>query len=117
MSITLYGIPNCDTVKKARAWLAEHRIAYGFHDFKKAGVDRELLQQWLEALPWDALLNRRGTTWRGLPQERKDAVVDADSAIALMLEAPSVIKRPVLANDGELHAGFSDALYRQIFQR
>jgi arsenate reductase len=117
MSITLYGIPNCDTVKKARAWLNEQGIAYDFHDFKKAGVSRELLQAWLSALGQDVLINRRGTTWRALPQDRKDAVVDDASAIALMLEAPSLIKRPVLDKDGAMHAGFSADLYRQIFSR
>jgi arsenate reductase len=117
MTITLYGISNCDTVKKARAWLAQHGIGYGFHDFKKAGVSRELIEGWLQALPWDALVNRRGSTWRGLPQQRRDALVDADGAIALMLEAPSLIKRPVLALDGAVHAGFSDELYRRVFQR
>jgi arsenate reductase len=116
MSITLYGIPNCDTVKKARTWLAEQGIAHEFHDFRKAGVDRALLQHWLKTLPQDVLINRRGTTWRGLPQEMKDGVVDEESAIAVMLQAPSVIKRPVLDRDGALHVGFSAALYQQIFQ-
>jgi arsenate reductase len=117
MAITLYGIPNCDTVKKARSWLAEQGIVHAFHDFKKAGVSRELLQQWLKTLPQDVLINRRGTTWRGLAQEKKDAVVDQESAIALMLEAPSVIKRPVLDRDGSLHAGFAADDYRRLFGR
>jgi arsenate reductase len=116
MSITLYGIPNCDTVKKARTWLNEQGIAYEFHDFKKAGVSRELLQGWLRSLSSDVLINRRGTTWRGLAQERKDAVTDDASAIALMIEAPSVIKRPVLDVDGALHAGFSAEAYQNIFR-
>lgn len=117
MSITLYGIPNCDTVKKARTWLSEQGIAYDFHDFKKAGVSRELLQAWLSLLGRDVLLNRRGTTWRALPQNRKDAVVDDESAIALMMEAPALIKRPVLDRDGAVHAGFSADQYLQIFSR
>ena len=117
MSITLYGIPNCDTVKKARTWLTEQGIAYDFHDFKKAGVSPELLQAWLHVLGRDVLLNRRGTTWRALPQDRKDAVVDDASAIALMMEAPSLIKRPVLDKDGAMHVGFSADQYLQIFAR
>lgn len=117
MSITLYGIPNCDTVKRARAWLHEQGIDHAFHDFRKAGVSRELLQSWFRVLGAEALLNRRGTTWRGLPQQRKDAVVDEASAIAVMIEAPSLIKRPVLDRDGAIHAGFSEDHYRQIFQR
>jgi arsenate reductase len=115
MHITLYGIPNCDTVKKARAWLTGNGIEHGFHDFKKAGVSIELIAGWLVYLPWETLVNRRGTTWRALPQERKDAVADADSAIALMLDYPSVIKRPVLIMDDAAHAGFSVGLYQGLF--
>ncbi|MET0961592.1 MAG: ArsC family reductase [Noviherbaspirillum sp.] len=117
MQITLYGIPNCDTVRKARAWLAENGIDYRFHDFKKAGVSAELLRAWLACMPWDALLNRRGTTWRGLPEARREAVVDADSAITLMMESASLIKRPVLAASDEVHVGFSAEQYEQLFGR
>lgn len=116
MTTTLYGIPNCDTVKKARTWLDQHGISYTFHDFKKAGISRELVAQWLAHVSWDVLVNRKGTTWRGLSEERKAAVNDAASATELMLESPSVIKRPVLFNDGNAHVGFSDALYQQIFK-
>jgi arsenate reductase len=116
MQITLYGIPNCDTVRKARAWLTARGIEHRFHDFKKAGVSPGLIAGWLADLPWETLVNRRGTTWRALPQERKDAVVDAESAMALMLESPSVIKRPVLVLPGAAHAGFSADLYQQIFK-
>jgi arsenate reductase len=115
MDIVLYGIPNCDTVRKARAWLADGNIAYRFHDFKKAGVSRELLAAWVAAASWEALVNRRGTTWRTLPETRRIAVVDAESAIALMEESPSVIKRPVLAASGAVHVGFSADMYAQIF--
>ena len=115
MDIILYGITNCDTIKKARAWLADDNVDYCFHDFKKAGVSRELLSGWLAALPWQSLVNTRGTTWRGLPQAQRDAVVDTDSAIALMLASPSVIKRPVLEAFGAVHVGFSADLYGQIF--
>jgi arsenate reductase (glutaredoxin) len=106
---TLYGITNCDTVKKARAFLAEREVAYTFHDFKKQGVPIEALDRWLAVLGWEALLNRRGTTWRQLDAARQAEVADAASAKALMLEMPSVIRRPVVANGSELHVGFDAA--------
>ncbi len=117
MTVTLYGIPNCDTVKKARTWLEKNGIDYTFHDFKKAGISRELVGSWLAHVPWDALVNRKGTTWRALSDQRKAAVADADSAAALMLESPSVIKRPVLACEGSTHVGFSDDAYQRIFKK
>lgn len=116
MQTTLYGIPNCDTVKKARAWLAGHGVAHAFHDFKKAGVTRPMLEAWLADIPWETLLNRRGTSWRALPEERRSAVAGADDAIALMLETPSLIKRPVLGVDDRFCCGFSDDLYRSVLQ-
>lgn len=94
--IEMYGIPNCTTVKKARAWLDERGIAYRFHDFKKDGLPVARLDAWLAALGWEALLNRRGTTWRQLDEATRAAVVDAASARALMLVRPSVIRRPVV---------------------
>ena len=115
MAITLYGIPNCDTVKKARTWLDSNGVAFSFHDFKKAGLAEEMVAGWLRQVEWEVLLNRKGTTWRALPDERKAMITDAASATALMLESPSVIKRPVLARDDTTHVGFSDALYQQIF--
>jgi arsenate reductase len=115
MKTTLYGIPNCDTVKKARTWLADHGREFDFHDFKKQGLERATVAAWLEQLDWEVLVNRKGTTWRKLPDERRAAVVDKASALALMLEAPSVIKRPVLAGAGPLRVGFSDDAYRQLF--
>jgi arsenate reductase len=115
MDIVLYGIPNCDTVRKARAWLADKNIDYRFHDFKKAGVSRELVTGWLARLPWESLVNTRGTTWRALAQDQRDAVVDADSAIALMLASPSVIRRPVLATADACHVGYSPQQYAQLF--
>jgi Spx/MgsR family transcriptional regulator len=103
----LYGIPNCDTVKRARAWLADHGRAHRFHDFKKAGVPPERLGAWLEALGWEVLVNRQGTTWRKLEEAQRAAVVDAASARALMLAQPSVIKRPVVEwSDGRITVGF-----------
>lgn len=114
MTITLYGIPNCDTVKKARAWLTEHNQAHDFHDFKKDGITRELISGWLQDVPSDVLINRKGTTWRKLTDEQKAAVTDDVSATELMLASPSVIKRPVLSYAGKTHVGFSDDLYQQI---
>ena len=93
MKKTLYGIPNCDTVKKARTWLADHGQAFEFHDFKKQGLDRATVAGWLEQVGWEVLVNRKGTTWRNLPEERRMQVVDKASALELMLENPSVIKR------------------------
>ena len=115
MDIILYGIANCDTVRKARAWLADNNVEYRFHDFKKAGVTRELIAGWVGAASWDALVNRRGTTWRGLPETRRAEIIDADSAIALMAESPSVVKRPVLDASGLVQVGFTDDRYAQIF--
>lgn len=105
-TITVYGIPNCDTVKKARAWLAERGVEAGFHDYKKQGVPEAPLRAWVQALGWEALLNRKGTTWRKLDPARQAQVTDAHSAIALMLEQPSVIRRPVLVRGDTLLAGF-----------
>lgn len=95
MRPTLYGIPNCDTVKKARAWLDSQSVAYDFHDYKKAGIDAKRLRIWVGELGWEKLLNRAGTTFRALPEADKTGL-DEDKAIALMLAQPSMIKRPVL---------------------
>ncbi len=103
----LYGIPNCDTVKKARAWMAEHHLTCEFHDFKKAGVPEAGLQAWLASAGWETLLNRKGTAWRGLEEAVRLSVVDAASAAAVMRQWPSVIKRPVVEwPDGRITVGF-----------
>jgi arsenate reductase len=107
MTTTLYGIPNCDTVKKARTWLLDNGIEFTFHDFKKQGLSAELVEKWLQDLDWETLVNRKGTTWRNLPDERKAAIIDNASATALMLENPSVIRRPVLQGIGPVSVGFS----------
>jgi Spx/MgsR family transcriptional regulator len=108
--ITLHGIPNCDTVKKARAWLAAQGRDHAFHDFKKAGVPAAALDGWLAAVGWEVLLNRKGTTWRGLDDAERAAVTDAASARTLMLTHPSVIKRPVVQwSDGAITVGFDAA--------
>ena len=112
--ITIYGIPNCDTMKKARAWLNEHNIAYDFHDYKKAGLDEALLRGWVKELGWETLLNTRGMMWRKVPQDVKDTI-DEESAIALMLETPSMIKRPVLDTGDKRHIGFKPEQYEQLF--
>lgn len=112
----LYGIPNCDTVKKARTWLAARSLDYEFHDFRKQGVDPDWLAAVEAQLGWQALLNTRGTTWRKLDEARRAQVVDSASALALLLEYPSAIKRPVLAQAGGYHVGFSESQYQDIFQ-
>jgi Spx/MgsR family transcriptional regulator len=109
-STTVYGIPNCDTVKKARAWLNEHGVVHSFHDFKKQGVPEAQLEQWLITVGWERLLNRKGTTWRQLDEPTRAAVVDANSARALMQQQASVIKRPVVQwSNGETTVGFDAA--------
>jgi arsenate reductase len=117
MSITLYGIPNCDTVKKARTWLETNGVDYRFHDFRSDGITPELVSGWLQDVSWEVLVNRKGTTWRKLDDEQKNAVNDAKSATALMLASPSVIKRPVLGGAGKTAVGFSADTYRQIFTK
>ena len=117
MSITLYGISNCDTVKKARTWLEAQQQSFAFHDFKKSGIDRALIEGWLQRTEWQILVNRQSATWHALSNERKDSIVDAVSAIGLMLELPSVIKRPVLTTADAILVGFSDALYQPFFQK
>ena len=109
---TLYGIPNCDTVKKARTWLTDHGVAYVFHDFKKQGVPAELLPQWLAAVGWQTLVNRKGTTWRKLDDATRDAVTDDASAMTLMLAHPSVIKRPVVSwHNKHISVGFDAEVF------
>ena len=105
MSLTLYGIPNCDTVKKARDWLSARGLAHAFHDYKKAGADPAKLAQWAGAAGWEKVLNRAGTTFRKLPEADKLGL-DADKAVALMAANPSCIKRPVLEHPGGVLVGF-----------
>ena len=105
MTITLYGIPNCDTVKKARSWLDAAGIAYAFHDYKKAGADTRKLAAWCDVAGWDRVLNRAGTTFRKLPEADK-ADLDLTRAVALMVANPSCIKRPIVEHPGGLLVGF-----------
>ncbi len=115
MPITIYGIKNCDTMKKARAWLDKRGVAYAFHDYKTAGIERERLERWEKKVGWETLLNRAGTTFRKLPEKDKTGL-NAKKAMALMLAQPSMIKRPVLdLGGGNLLVGFTPELYgRQL---
>jgi arsenate reductase (glutaredoxin) len=115
LAITMFGIKNCDTIKKARAWLDAQGVAYDFHDYKTAGIDQARLERWCKELGWETLLNRAGTTFRKLPDSDK-AVSDARKAIALMLAQPSMIKRPVLDLEGRLLVGFKPDLYRDALR-
>jgi arsenate reductase (glutaredoxin) len=112
--VVLYGIKNCDTVKKARAWLDEHGVAYTFHDFKTDGVAAKDIKRWLQDVPWDVLLNRAGTTFRKLDDAQKANINEA-KAVALMLDQPSMIKRPVLDVNGRITVGFKPDIYQAIF--
>ncbi|QZD91294.1 ArsC family reductase [Qipengyuania xiapuensis] len=115
MTIQFYGIPNCDTVKKARKWLDAQGIAYDFHDYKKDGADAGKLESWSDAAGWEALLNKRGTTFRKLPDEDK-ADIDRAKAIRLMVENPSMIKRPVVEYPGGVLVGFSEDAWKAALQ-
>ncbi len=114
--MTLYGIKNCDTVKKARAWLGGYGIVYAFHDYKVAGIEKARLEGWVSQLGWEALLNRSGTTFRKLPDAEKEGLTEK-KAIALMLAQPSMIKRPVLEAKGKLTVGFKPDEYAKLFGR
>ena len=115
MTITLYGIKNCDTMKKARAWLAGHGVDYVFHDYKVAGIERARLERWCNEAGWEVLLNRSGTTFRKLPDAAK-ASLTATKAIGLMLAQPSLIKRPVLEHAGQLTVGFKPEIYQRALR-
>lgn len=114
MSVIVYGIPNCDTVKKARNWLDQRQVPYQFHDYKKAGIDAPTLARWATIVSWEKLLNRAGTTFRKLPDEDKTGIDEA-KAIALMTANPSMIKRPVVEGAGPLLVGFDPAIYEASF--
>ena len=112
--VTIYGIKACDTMKKARDWLDGHKVAYGFHDYKTAGIGRAVLEGWAGQVGWEVLLNRAGTTFRKLPDGDKTGLTEA-KAIGLMLAQPSMIKRPVLDVDGKLTVGFKPETYGSVF--
>lgn len=114
--LTMYGIKNCDTIKKARRWLEAHQIAYQFHDYRADGLDRAQLDTFIAELGWQALLNTRGTTWRKLDESLRNSIDNADAAAALMLEMPAIIKRPLLCAPGKpMLLGFSESSYQQFF--
>ena len=115
MTVTLYGIPNCDTVKKARNWLEQHGIAYAFHDYKKQGADAARLQDWVAQAGWEKVLNRAGTTFRKLPDSDK-ADLDSNKAVRLMAANPSCIKRPIVEHPGGLLFGFKEAEWQSALQ-
>jgi arsenate reductase len=112
-SVTIYGIKNCDTMKKARTWLDKHGVAYRFHDYKVEGVEKSALESWIEKLGWEMLLNRTGTTFRRLPAKDKENVTEK-KAIALMLAQSSMIKRPVLDTGGRITVGFKPEIYEKL---
>ena len=114
MTITIYGIKNCDTMKKARAWLDGHGVAYDFHDYRAEGVAKDKLKQWSDELGWETLLNRAGTTFRKLPEADKEGL-NEKKALALMLAQPSMIKRPVIEKGARLLVGFKPEEYIKAF--
>ena len=114
--VTLYGIANCDTIIKARNWLREQAIEFDFHDYRKQGLVREQLRAMESALGWETMLNRRGSTWRTLPDSVKHSI-DLESAMQVMLDNPAIIKRPILARKGKLHLGFKPDQYQEIFNQ
>ncbi len=116
MPITIYGIKNCDTMKKARAWLDQRGVDYAFHDYKTVGIERERLEKWASKVGWETLLNRAGTTFRKLPERDKNGLTE-NKAIALMLDQPSMIKRPVLElGGGKLLVGFKPETYNDTIR-
>ena len=115
-SITIYGIKNCDTMKKARTWLEAHKVAYDFHDYKTAGIGKPVLEAWAKKVGWEVLLNKAGTTFKKLPDAKKEKL-DEKKAIALMLNQPSMIKRPVLDIGGKLTVGFKPEEYEKAVGR
>ncbi len=112
--VTLYGIPNCDTIRRARRWLSDHGVEYRFHDFRKDGIDEKQLRQWAQELGWENLLNRRGLTWRKLDDAIKTNINET-SALKIMQENPAIIKRPVLDTGKTLVVGFDKDQYHALF--
>ncbi len=115
MTIIMFGIPNCDTIKKARKWLLDANINFEFHDYRKQGIDHDLVNTFCEHLGWEQVLNKRGATYRQLSQQQKDSL-DPCSAVSLLVEHPAMIKRPILSINGEFHIGFNAEQYHNIFK-
>lgn len=116
MSVAVYGIKNCSTMKKAMTWLETHGVAFTFHDYKKEGVDDAVLARAIAEKGWENVVNRRGTTWRKLPEETRDGM-DAARALAAVRENPSLIKRPLLVSDDGIRLGFDEAVYAEVAER
>lgn len=116
MTTTLYGIPNCDSIKKAKKWLTDAQIDYTFHDYRKQGIDQAMVQQFCSQLGWQQVVNKRGTTYRQLSQEQKEQLNETN-AIALLVEFPAMIKRPILSLDGTFHVGFKAEQYAALFSK
>ena len=111
--ITLYGIPNCDTVKKARTWLEKHNVDYQFHDFRKDGLSQSTVENWLNELAWDKVVNKRSTTWRSLDEETKSSM-DSSIAVQEILKQPTLVKRPVIESANNLLFGFNETAYQEL---
>ncbi|PNQ61488.1 ArsC family reductase [Vibrio agarivorans] len=112
--ITMFGIPNCDTIKKAKKWLEAENISFEFHDYRKQGIDSAMVTEFCQTLGWEQVLNKRGTTYRQLTQEQKDSL-NKDNIVALLVEHPAMIKRPILKVDAQFHIGFKAEQYAAIF--
>ena len=113
---TVYGIKNCDTIKKTLKWLNNEQIEYGFHDYKKEGIDSKTLQRWCAKVDWEELVNRRGTTWRKLPESKRDGL-NQTKAIQLMIDNPSLIKRPVIENGKQVIVGFNESTLSELLTK
>ena len=111
----VYGIPNCNTVKKALDWLKLNGVDFEFHDFKKQGISEDKLREWADELGWEALINKRGTTWKKLDLETQNSIVSPEAAFTLMQDKPSMIKRPVVESSNGLLAGFDEVNYKEVF--
>jgi Spx/MgsR family transcriptional regulator len=114
MATTMFGIPNCDTIKKAKKWLEANELDYQFHNYRKDGISEQMVRQFCEQLGWEQVVNKRGTTYRQLTQEQKDSL-NQETAISLLVEHSAMIKRPILDVDGTLHIGFKAEQYQQVF--
>ncbi len=112
--LKVYGIPNCDTVKKALSWLKEHRLEYEFHNFKKLGIGEEKLENWSKKIPWESMLNKRGSTWKKLDLAVQQTITNQSAAFKLMQEKPSIIKRPVIELKNNIIAGFDEDNYKKM---
>ena len=111
--ITLYGITNCDQVKRAKLWLQQKRVTYSYHDFRKDGIRHDVIENWIDQVGWETLVNRRGTTWRQLPRVMRETI-DSESVCVFFQEYPTVIKRPVLCYGSRVVVGFSDNIYEDL---